>query len=364
MNGQINMYVPPNIKIIRKDISEIIKADLPWESLSGKRVLITGGSGMLPAYIVETLLLMPEYIKHISQPQVTVLVKNKEKAQKRFADYLGCPNFKLMTEDICKGFDKSVFAGTQVIIHAASISRPDSKIPVDVMAPNIIGTWNLLELVRTLPNFEQFLYFSSGIVNGESIKSDVPVSEDMYFSSSCTSPVACYSEAKRAGETICLSFMRQYGVPVKVLRYFGCYGPGMDLENDPRAFTSFIKNAVHKEDIVLRSAGGETRFWCYLTDATDAFFRVLFSPKYGEVWNIANDEAGCTIRELAQIVCELSSENKISVRYDSRSVPAGYTPFSSPHITVPDTRKLRGLGYAPKISIREGLRRTLKAYCS
>lgn len=358
------MYFPPNSKVVRDDIREILKADLPWGSLSGKSILMTGGSGMLAAYVVETLLLAPEYVEGVKPPRVTVLVKNIDKAKKRFAGYLDHPNFKLMTEDICKSLDTSAFSGVQVIIHAASISRPDSKIPVDVMAPNIVGTWNLLELARMLPGFEQFLYFSSGIVNGESIKSDIPISEDMYFASSCTSPAACYSEAKRAGETICLSFMRQYGVPVKVLRYFGCYGPGMDLDNDPRAFTSFIKSAARKEDIVLHSAGEETRFWCYLTDATDAFFRVFFSAKQGEAWNIANDDAGCTIRELAQTVCELSAGKGISVRQDSRSVPAGYTPFNSPHITVPDIRKLRSLGYVPKISIREGLRRTLQAYCS
>jgi len=357
------MYVPPNPRIIREDIKEIMKADIPWKSLSGKNILVTGGSGMVAAYIVETLLLLSEYVE-CAPPRVTVLVRNRDKAEKRFAGYLDCPNFKVRTGDICKGLERSVFSGTQVIIHAASIPRPDSKVPVDVMAPNIIGTWNLLELARTLSDFEQFIYFSSGIVNGENIKSDIPISEDMYFASSCTNPAACYSEAKRAGETICLSFMRQYGVPVKVLRYFGCYGPGMDLDNDPRAFTSFIRSAVCEEDIVLHSSGEETRFWCYLTDATDAFFRVFFSPKHGEVWNIANDDAGCTIRELAQIVCELSPEKKISLRYDSNSVPAGYAPFKSPHLTIPDTRKLRALGYLPKISIREGLRRTIEAYCN
>ncbi len=355
------MYVPPNPKIIREDISEVLKADLPWESLSGKNVLVAGGSGMLAAYIVELLLLLPEYVK-CDPPQVTVLVRNKDKAEKRFADYLKNPSFKIRTDDICKKLEDPVFCDTQVIIHAASIPRPDSKVPVDVMAPNIIGTWNLLELARTLPDFEQFIYFSSGIVNGDSIKSDVPISEDMYFASSCTSPTACYSEAKRAGETISLSFMRQYGVPVKVIRYFGCYGPGMDLHNDPRAFTSFIKNAVYEQEIVLRSAGEETRFWCYATDATDAFFRVFFSPKYGEVWNIANEDGGCLIRELAQTACELSPGKNISLRFDISNVPAGHVSFKSPHVTVPDTRKIRSLGYSPKISIREGLQRSINAY--
>jgi nucleoside-diphosphate-sugar epimerase len=311
---------------------------------------------------VDTLLHLPEIFK-CKPPIVTALVRNKEKAEKRFTRYLDNPNFILRTDNICKELDISKFSDIGVILHAASIPRPDGKKPVDVMEPNILGTWNLLELARKLPKFEQFVYFSSGIVNGENIKSDVPITEDMYFSSSCTNPAACYSEGKRAGETISLSFMRQYGIPVKLLRYFGSYGPGMDLHNDPRAFTSFIKSAICGEDITMHSTGEETRFWCYITDATDAFFRVFFESHFGEAWNIANKDAGCTIRELAEIACELSPNKKISVKFDPGKVPSGYTPFKSQQITVPDSSKLRGIGYLPKISIREGVQRTINAYC-
>lgn len=356
-----NMFVPPRPAQVRSDIEEILKADLPWKSLAGKNILITGASGMLAAYIAETLLLLPDYI-NCTPVTVTALIRNREKAEKRFSEYLNHPNFNLRSKDVCRRFGPADFPGTQIIIHAASISRPDSKIPVDVMAPNILGTWNLLELARELPALEQFLYFSSGIVNGENIQSDIPISEDMFFAASCTSPSACYTESKRAAETICLSFMKQYGVPVKLLRYFGSYGPGMDLYNDKRAFTSFIKNAVLGENIVLLSAGEETRFWCYITDATEAFFRVFFGSTCGEAWNIANNEAGCTIRELAQTVCELSPHRNISLQIDPGKIPSGYTAFKSPYITVPDITKLRKTGFAPKITVREGLRRTINAY--
>ncbi|SEM54915.1 Nucleoside-diphosphate-sugar epimerase [Syntrophus gentianae] len=355
------MYKPPNSEQVRVDIEEILKADLPWKSLSGKRVLVTGASGMLAAYVVETLLLLTEYFDCVP-PVVTALVRNRDKAEKRFSRYLNSPNFKISSEDICRSLEAEDYPGIGVIIHGASIPRPDGKSPVEVMAPNILGTWNLLNLARELPGFEQFLYFSSGIVNGENIKSDLPISEDMFFPSSCTGPTACYTESKRAGEAICLAFMRQYGIPVKLLRYFGSYGPGMDLYNDQRAFTSFVKNAVNGEDIVLLSSGEETRFWCYITDATEAFFRVFFSSVSGEAWNIANNEAGCTIREFAQTACELSPNGKSSVRIDPSKIPSGYTPFQSQQITVPDITKLRSMGFMPKVPVREGLRRTIKAY--
>lgn len=354
------MYLPPDFKVIKSDVEEIFKAKLPWKSLAQKNILITGASGMLAAYLVDVLMLLPEYF-NCSSPKVEVLIKNREKAEKRFAPYLDKPNFSIKTDDICGNFDFEKFKHNQIIIHAASISRPDSKRPVEVMAPNIIGTWRLLEMAREIKGFEQFIFFSSGIVNGENIKSDVPITEEMYFGSSCTGPGACYSEAKRAGETICLSFMKQSNVPVKIIRYFGSYGPGMDLHNDPRAFTSFVKNAVTGEDITLFSTGEDTRFWCYITDATDGFFRVFFDSRLGEVWNIANEDAGCMIREFAEMVCEVSPAD-ISLKFDSSKVPAGYIPYKSQQITVPSSAKLRGIGYSPKISIKEGLQRTISAY--
>jgi len=355
------MYDPPNHQMITADMERILEAELPWQALSGKEIVVTGASGMLAGYVVDTLLLLPEYYE-CDPPRVTALVRNREKASARFAHYLGNPFFRLRTDDLCERIDAGPFLKTALIIHAASIPRPDGKTPVDVMAPNILGTWNLLELVRGLPEFDQFVYFSSGIVNGEDIKSDIPVSEDMFFPTSCTNPASCYSESKRAGETISLSFMRQYGIPVKLLRHFGSYGPGMDLYNDPRAFTSFVKNAVCGEDIILHSTGEETRFWCYISDATEAFFRVLFEPIYGEAWNVANDEAGCTILELAQTAAELAPGKKVSVRFDPSKVPAGYTPFKSHQITVPDIKKLRNMGFSPRVGIREGLQRTIQAY--
>ena len=169
------MYEPPNPQNVRADIEEILKVELPWQSLAGKKVVVTGAAGMLAAYIVDTLLLFPEYLDCAS-PQVTAVVRNRDKAEKRFSEHLNNPNFELRTDDICKSFEAASFSGTQVIIHAASIPRPDGKRPVEVMAPNVLGTWKLLELARELPGFEQFLYFSSGIVNGEDIKSDIPIS--------------------------------------------------------------------------------------------------------------------------------------------------------------------------------------------
>ena len=108
VKGKLNMYETPNHQKIRDDIEEILKTELPWESLSGKKIMVTGAAGMLPAYIVDILLLLPEYLK-CTPPLVNALVRNRDKAEKRFSSYLNNPNFKLSTDNICKNIDSYRF---------------------------------------------------------------------------------------------------------------------------------------------------------------------------------------------------------------------------------------------------------------
>jgi UDP-glucuronate decarboxylase len=354
-------YRPPNYEIISTDIDEVLGHDMAWDTLSGKTIAVLGATSMVAGYIVDALMMLKQ-LRGIELAGVIVAVRNTAKAEARFARYLKNDMFSIVQVDVSRDIDAVLFTGVNIMIHAASIARPDRQHPVDVMAPNILGTWNLLNIARELPDFEQFIYFSSGIVNGENIKSKAPVSEEMYFPTSCLSPTSCYTESKRAGESIAKAFMDQYGVPVKMIRHFGTYGPGMDLNNDPRAFTSFVKSVVNGEDIVLHSTGEETRFWCYISDATEVFFRVLFASEFGGAWNIANDEAGSTIYEFADAVTRQDTKGVAKVTFNPGSVPEGYTPFKSDEITVPDVSKVRALGFAPKVGIDEGLKRTVGSY--
>ena len=354
-------YRVPDRDIIAKDIETVAACDLPWERLTGKTVAIVGATSMLASHIVDALLGLKR-LRGTGPAKVIAAARNLDKANARFAHHGDDPALEIVPVDVATDIDPSIFSGARIMVHAASIARPDRQRPLDVMAPNLLGTWRLLDIARNLPGFEQFVYFSSGIANGENIKSKVPITEEMYFPTSCLSPTSCYTESKRAGESIAKAFMDQYGVPVKIIRHFGTYGPGMDLDNDPRAFTSFVRCAVDGQDIVLHSTGEETRFWCYIADATEAFFRVLFADEFGTAWNVANDRAGSTIYEFAEAVTRQDPRGKSRVTFNPGSVPEGYTPFKSDEITVPDIGKLRGIGFDPSVGIDEGLRRTVRAY--
>ena len=351
--------LPIDTDVIEEDVNEILNDDLPWERLSGKTVVITGANGMLAAYIVETLLTLND---RIDKPiRVVALVRNVDKAMKRFSRWTGCLNLivkQWRSDDSDIGIEEC-----NILIHAASIPRPDSKIPVDVIAPNVIGSWNLLNYCRThCRKLEQFIFFSSGAVYGDNFTDDRRVSESQFFPINQMDPVSCYAESKRMGENLCVSFMRQYGIPVKILRYAHTYGPGMDLAKDPRSFIYFVNCVLNGKDIELRTSGEMVRYFCYITDATRALFYILFRGSNGEAFNVANDNGKTSICELAKMIAGLSSsKSKVLLNVANTKVP-GYSPQQ--YAFHPDTQKLQMLGFEPRVSVPDGFSRVLRYYGS
>ncbi|KAA6336830.1 GDP-6-deoxy-D-mannose reductase [termite gut metagenome] len=157
-----------------------------------------------------------------------------------------------------------------------------------------------------------FLYFSSGEVYGKVNDSIATVSETDYGYLDPMNVRSCYGESKRMGENICISYMHQYGIPVKVVRPAHTYGPGMDL-NDGRVFADFVRDVAHNNNIVMHSDGSNSRAFCYLSDATIAFFIVLLYGTNGEAYNVANPLCEITIIELAEKLVKLFPDKKLKV---------------------------------------------------
>ena len=344
--------------VIDDDVQSVLSEQLPWSALSGKTVCVTGANGMLAAYLVETLLALSG---RLDRPvRVVALVRNVDKCKERFARWSGCP-YLVVKEWNFEDADIGV-PDCNIMIHAASIPRPDSKRPVDVAGPNVVGTWNLLRYChKACRQFDQFLFFSSCAVYGDDFADDDPVSEGMSFAVDQMLPTSCYAESKRMGENLCVSFMRQYGVAVKVLRYAHTYGPGMDLNNDPRSFISFLNSMIAGEDIVLLSKGDMSRYFCYISDATNAFFRVLLCGSAGEAYNVANERGRVTIYELALLMARLFGRSATSVRRNAADASVDVGGYAPQRYTMrPDVTKLKNLGFEPRISVEEGFRRSIE----
>lgn len=348
---------PAANSIIAEDIARIVAAGGPWDALSGASVLITGAAGFLPAYMVETLLRLNE--TELTQPaHVVALVRNEERARIRFAAYAGRRDFEILAQDVCapgppgRRFD--------YIVHAASQASPRyyRVDPVGTLLPNVLGTYQLLEMSRAT-RVKSFLYFSSGDVYGEVPGGSGRTGELDFGYVDPTHFRSCYGESKRMGETMCVAWAHQYGVPARMVRPFHTYGPGMRLD-DGRVFADFVRDILNGGPIVLRSDGTARRCFCYLADATEAFFRVLLQGETGQAYNVANSDAECSIGELADRLAKEFAGDGIRVAREPRG-EGEYVP-SPIALSQPDIGKVRKLGWEPSTGIDAGFRRTVESF--
>lgn len=339
-------------KIVEEDIEYIANYPLDWDKMKHKTILITGANGLLPSYMVRTILYLND--KMSLKCKVVALVRNQEKALNIFKDYIGRDDFHIIVQDVCT--DLEFKNKIDFIIHAASQASPIYyKVdPVGTLNANVLGTNNMLSIAYK-NKVESFLFFSSAEVYGEI--NCVPTTEDDYGYLNPTQVRSCYGESKRMGETMCVSWFNQYEVPCKIVRPFHTYGPGINLE-DGRVFADFISNIVNNQDIVLKSDGTDMRAFCYLADAIVGFFMVLFSGKNGEAYNIGNPAGEISILGLSQLLVELFPEKSLKVVKSKQNNNEKYLK-SEVKRNTPDISKMRDLGWNPKYSISEGFYRTI-----
>lgn len=345
-------------KIAQQDIEFIVSQDLDWDVFQDSTVLVTGANGFLPAYIVETLLHLSEVRgKNI---EVLALVRNLDRAHKRFEHHVGKKNLKFLVQDVCDPIELKPEQRVDFIIHAASQATPKvyGTDPVGTMSPNIVGTNNLLRLAL-LKKSKGFLFFSSGEVYGETSDENIPTKENYCGCVDLGKVRSCYAESKRAGEMLCVSWCHQFGVPAKIVRLFHTYGPGMSLD-DGRVFADFVSDVVHSRDVVMKSKGEQTRAFCYLADAIAGVFTVLLSGLPGEAYNLGMDK-DTSIKDLAHVLVGLFPERNLKV---TMQVPENESGQMSNKIsrTCPDISKIKALGWTPHTELSDGFKRTILSY--
>jgi len=252
------------------------------------------------------------------------------------------------------------FPVSDFIIHAASIASPIYYriYPLETMDANVIGLRNLLDFVAKNP-CESLLFFSTSEIYGDPAQDAIPTKETYRGNVSCTGPRACYDESKRYGETLCITFAQQFKVPVKIARPFNNYGPGLKM-TDKRVLPDFFNDILSDRNITLLSDGKATRTFCYISDAITGYLQILLSNYDGESFNIGTENPEISMLELAKMVIKLTGKN-LEVIYE-KSNDSKYL-IDNPQRRCPDIEKARTLlNYSPKISLDEGLSRTLNYY--
>lgn len=342
--------------VIADDLRFIAGQELPWQTLHGKTVLVSGAAGFMPSYLVDTLLHLRA--EHAIDVKVIGLVRNLESARQRFADSDPAAGLTLLVQDVCDAVE--IDGPVDWIIHAASIATPKRfrKDPVGTILPNVLGTRQLLQLA-TDKQSEGFLFFSTSGVYGHLSADCYPLPEDRFGALDPMDLASCYLESKRQGENLCVAWQHQYGLPVKVVRPAINYGPGIALD-DGRSFADFIACIVQRRDIELYSDGKVIRNFCYLADAIHGIFRVLLLGKPGEAYNVATDHEISVLGLAEYLVDEVFPERGLKVVM--RDNPnRDYLRVDFARTTV-DISKVRALGWTLHFPIREGFRRVVDSF--
>ena len=339
-------------KILEKDLFEIGQSPIiDWNRFRNKAILVTGANGMLPSYIVFALL---HQNKELSlNLKVIAQVRNALKAKDVFADVLNDEALMIYENDVTNPY--GIINKLDFIIHAASQASPKyyDTDPVGTLMANVQGTINVLKLAQEC-NCESVLFFSSA--EGYGTVEVEWIDEKAYGYLDPCSIRSCYSESKRMGEQLCVAWNKQYGTHCKMVRPFHTYTPTMKLD-DGRVFADFVKNIVRGEDIVLKSTGDAKRAFCYATDATIGFLKILLDGTDGEAYNMGNPNAEISIRQLAETLIETYPEKQIKLVFDIDN--QNLVQKSAVKSVLPSIEKLQKLGWTPQIDVRSGFRRVI-----
>ena len=276
-------------------------------------------------------------------------------------------SLELIEHDITKKLPNSL-TGYTYIIHAASIASPTfyRLHPLETMDANVNGLRNLLEYTKesnlTGAIVKGFLYFSTSEIYGDPSPEFIPTPESYRGYVSCTGPRACYDESKRYGETLSVIFSQKYKLPVKIVRPFNNYGPGLKI-TDKRVIPDFLRNIINGEDIVIYSSGS-MRTFCYISDAIIGYYKVLTKGISGESYNIGTNDTEISMSDLAIHMATLSKKlfnYSGSIVLKNNDDPKYLT--DNPNRRCPDIKKaMRDLNYNPQIALTAGLEKSLQWY--
>ena len=218
---------------------------------------------------------------------------------------------------------------------------------IQTMRINVVGTDNLLARAAALG--VRLVQASTSEVYGDP---EVHPQPETYLGHvNPIGPRACYDEGKRAAETLCTDYARQYGVDARIARIFNTYGPGM-APDDGRIISNFVVQALNGAPLTIYGDGSQTRSLCYVEDTVEGLIRLFCLPGLGPTPINIGNTGEVTVTEIAMAVIEATA---------SRSTLSYHPlPVDDPRQRRPDiTRARERLGWAPRTTFAEGLARTV-----
>lgn len=340
---------------VYEDVKLIAAANIDWERLKDKTVLITGANGFIAYYLVLALLLKSEECN--LRIKVLGLVRNIKRAEEKYGEILEREDIKLFEQDVCEELKNIPHA--DLIIHAASQATPYyfENDPVGTLEANTTGTTNILQFA-VREKAETVLLISSLKVYGKVQNGLSHIREEDQGYIDIDDYKNCYAMGKRVMETLCSSYAKQYNLDVKIARPSYIYGAST-LEDD-RVWAQFLANIIRHENILLKSNGAAYRSFCYVTDTAAALLYILMNGKSSYPYNIASEHSDITIRNFAKAAIEVFPERRIELVFANKEdeVEPGLD-FGKETPEILSAKRIQELGWNAEIDIREGIRRSV-----
>lgn len=339
-----------NNRLYLDDVIRISKIDIDWNMFKGKKFLISGISGMIGSFLTDVLLTgHPEL-----ETRIIALVRDEDRARKRFSPYLNDPRFTILTCDL--NTEIPDFSGSvDYVIHGASNTHPYAyaTAPIGTLMTSITGTENMLKC-GIKHEMRRFVFLSSVEIYGEN-RGDVEYFKEDYCGYiDCNTVRANYPEGKRAGEALCQAYIAEKGVDIVIPRLSRIYGPTM-LMSDTKAISQFIKNAVKHEDIILKSKGTQLYSYCYVADAVSGILYCLVKGENGNAYNIASPDSNISLSALAQRIAFTVGRQVVFDLPDE----VEKLGFSKATKAMLDSSKIQELGWTVNFDIDEGIAHTV-----
>jgi dTDP-glucose 4,6-dehydratase len=311
-----------------------------------KKVFITGGGGFIGTHLAERLLSRHRVVIYDSFFRDSLI----------FADFKDHADLAVVRGDVLDFNSlKSAMEGSSLVLHLAAITGIDTVVlrPTRTITVNLVGTFNVLEVVRLAGGCERFIDFSTSEVFGSLA---YKLGEERETPMGAVGEARwTYAVSKLAAEHLTYSYHKEYKIPTVTVRPFNIYGPGQTGES---AIHLFIKQALKNETIEIHGDGDQIRSWCYIDDFVDGVMLCLEKDvAVGEVVNLGNPRGTITIYGLALLIKRvLGSTSPITF------VPKNYVDVELRIPSIEKARKL--LGFEPAVDLEEGIRRTAAWYKS
>lgn len=303
---------------------------------------MTGGTGFLGRTLLDELL-----NTHESGIEIDILCRDPDTFKSHFPRYSNQPSLRFIKGDILQ--ELSPERNYSYVIHAAADTHTAAKDSTSWIKQIVFGTENVIEFAIRA-KARRFLFLSSGAIYGPQPESLSVIPEDYLGAPSTTSNASVYGQAKRLAEQICTSKNHSGLIETVIARCFAFGGKHVPLDG-PYAFGNFIRDALWREQIVVKGDGSAIRSYLAGEDMAQWLISMMLNGRAGEAYNVGSDQPVAML-QLAERMRDLLAPNK-EIIIENRS---GLNSHRS--IYLPSIAKAADLGLRPKISLSEMITNT------